>query len=294
MKAHAQTAMAEPASNGSDGGANPDNFDPYKLGFVALSKGLFESSLLELPPVARWVFIGLLAQSGVDGIVYGTDEALARKFNVPLEEFRAAIDALESPDPASTTKQHDGRRVLRQPSNTFLVVNRKLYLKMLQAPKKSYRNDTHKGEIRNSRTSTISRTTPNHVEPHSRTDAELSECEKQHLNGLTDNQKAAFWLFRGFSETAKGGEFYITQDFAAKQLAITQKGVSKIIATFVDKGILRRGSPYNVREGKSAGYYWTANEEREASAPVTASHSVSTTTSLHFLEEELVDDDNPF
>jgi hypothetical protein len=286
MKPQAQkTTQNGSAPENADTAESSDSFNPYRHGFVALSKNLFDSSLLELPVVARWVFIGLLAQSGVDGIVYGTDESLARRFHVPLEEFQAAIDLLESPDPASTTKQHEGRRVLRKPCNTFRVINRKIYLKKLQNPssalKSSNRSKSNiKGEIRNSTTGAISTTTYNrHTTGHttsttgraisttSTITTDLNKHEKSRLAALTETQQAAFWLFRGFSETANQGEFYISQNFAARQIGITQQAVSKIIQQFRDSGILERAYDYAVREGKAARYRWTANEAPTSDNP---------------------------
>jgi uncharacterized phage protein (TIGR02220 family) len=47
------------------------------------------------------------------GIVDMTRQALARKFNVPIEKLNRAIERLEAPDPNSRNQEHEGRRLER-------------------------------------------------------------------------------------------------------------------------------------------------------------------------------------
>jgi hypothetical protein len=61
------------------------------------------------------------------GQVYGTDAALARRFNVTSEQLQTAFDILASPDPNSTTKDEDGRRIVRISANLWQIVNYTYY-----------------------------------------------------------------------------------------------------------------------------------------------------------------------
>lgn len=55
----------------------------------------------------------LMAIADKSGSVLGTDEAIARIINVPIEEFTEALTALMAPDADSQSKEHDGRRIVR-------------------------------------------------------------------------------------------------------------------------------------------------------------------------------------
>jgi hypothetical protein len=81
--------------------------------YAKLFARITESSLMEEPVETRYTFLLLLAIAGPDGVVVGTDIALARRLNIPIETFRAAIDRLMAPDPDSNSPAEEGRRVLR-------------------------------------------------------------------------------------------------------------------------------------------------------------------------------------
>lgn len=54
----------------------------------------------------------LLVLADSDGVVDMTQEAIARRTNVPLEMVQKALHALCSPDPRSHSPGEDGRRLL--------------------------------------------------------------------------------------------------------------------------------------------------------------------------------------
>lgn len=64
----------------------------------------------EIP--VRYTFVMLLAISDPTGLVVGTNVALARRLNMPLEQFEKCINALQQKDPDSNSKEHDGRRII--------------------------------------------------------------------------------------------------------------------------------------------------------------------------------------
>lgn len=79
--------------------------------FAKIFTQIFDSSIAENYQ-ARHVFMDLLVLADSDGVVDMTDEAIARRTNVPLEQVKAAITQLSEPDERSRTAGEDGRRLL--------------------------------------------------------------------------------------------------------------------------------------------------------------------------------------
>jgi hypothetical protein len=89
------------------------------------------SSLWEEPPETRLLFIWFIGVADVDGnVLPHTVTNLARLANLPLDKTKAALETLESPDPGSRTKAHEGRRLLKQEDGGWLVVNAAIYREM--------------------------------------------------------------------------------------------------------------------------------------------------------------------
>jgi len=84
--------------------------------YAKLYSRITESSIIEEPVMTRWVFVGMLAISEVDGTVIGTDVAIARRLNVSIEDFQSALKILMSPDPKSNNMEYEGRRVIESPT----------------------------------------------------------------------------------------------------------------------------------------------------------------------------------
>lgn len=61
----------------------------------------------------RHVFEDLLKLCDINGVVDMTQEAIARRTNVPLEIIVRGIADLEKPDPRSRNSDHQGRRIIR-------------------------------------------------------------------------------------------------------------------------------------------------------------------------------------
>jgi len=99
------------------------------------------SSLLECAVASRWVFVFMLAQADAEGRVRCASVAgLARAAGVSLPEAEAALRELEAPDPDSTSKDHEGRRVLRIPGGWQIVT----YQKYREYQTKRQRNEAAK------------------------------------------------------------------------------------------------------------------------------------------------------
>jgi hypothetical protein len=72
------------------------------------------SSLMECRVATRWCFLFMSSTSNRSGFFRcASVSVLARRANVTLEEAELAIQELEAPDPDSTTRDEDGRRIVR-------------------------------------------------------------------------------------------------------------------------------------------------------------------------------------
>lgn len=67
---------------------------------------------MEEDVLTRYVFIMMLAIADMRGYVIGTDVAIARRLNIPTEEFTSSVDLLMQPDEDSNSMEEEGRRVI--------------------------------------------------------------------------------------------------------------------------------------------------------------------------------------
>lgn len=79
---------------------------------------------MEQPIEVRYTFIMLLAIADPTGRVVGTDVAIARRLNMPLDSFVNSVKQLGEPDPDSNSKEEEGRRVIPSDSERgYQLVN---------------------------------------------------------------------------------------------------------------------------------------------------------------------------
>jgi hypothetical protein len=91
---------------------------------------IFSSSVWEEEPHVRLVWIYLIVNRDKDGAVFGTNAALARRVNLPVEQVEDALRVLSSPDPNSSSEAEEGRRILPAGNNQWVVVNHEHYTKV--------------------------------------------------------------------------------------------------------------------------------------------------------------------
>lgn len=77
-----------------------------------IHRSFFRSSINDVDPIVRFVFVGMIVLSDRDGRLDVTRSALARELNVPPSEVDRAIDILASPDESSRSRDFDGRRII--------------------------------------------------------------------------------------------------------------------------------------------------------------------------------------
>lgn len=76
----------------------------------------------------RYVFMMMLAVADPSGVVVGTDVAISRRLNIPLQEFRNCLEILSKPDPESNSPKHEGRRIVQSDTERgYLIVNYSTY-----------------------------------------------------------------------------------------------------------------------------------------------------------------------
>jgi hypothetical protein len=79
--------------------------------FVIIDAEILNSSIWMESPATKLVWFTLLILCDTEGYVGASVPGLAHQAGVSLEDCRAAVDTLLSPDPHSRTKEHEGRRI---------------------------------------------------------------------------------------------------------------------------------------------------------------------------------------
>lgn len=99
--------------------------------YAKLFSRITESSLMEEPINVRYVFVMMLAIADPKGYVIGTDVAIARRLNMPTNEFQRCADVLMQPDEDSNSKEEEGRRILQSDGERgYKIVNYLTYRDM--------------------------------------------------------------------------------------------------------------------------------------------------------------------
>lgn len=100
------------------------------MGYAKLHSSIFGSSISAADVPTRLIWHYLLIASNKDGYVAGTNEFLARLFNVTEKQLEAALEFLQQPDPNSTSEEEEGRRIIRTGPNEWHLVNHEKYRNM--------------------------------------------------------------------------------------------------------------------------------------------------------------------
>ncbi len=99
-------------------------------GYSKLFSSILASTIWEADMPTRIVWITLLAMSNARGKVEGSVPGLATFARVPLEQCRAALANLKSPDADSRSKEHEGRRIM-DIDGGWLIINYEKYRNQL-------------------------------------------------------------------------------------------------------------------------------------------------------------------
>ena len=85
--------------------------------FVMLWSDFWKSSILRETVVTRFVFLACLDECDASGRFRATPFFLSRKTVIPEDEVTEALEALQRPDPDSTHKDFEGRRLVEEEPN---------------------------------------------------------------------------------------------------------------------------------------------------------------------------------
>ena len=85
--------------------------DCHMVGYTKLFSDILASTIWDEPNSVRIVWITMLAMADRDGMVGASVPGLAHLARVTTEECTNALAVLSSPDPASRTQDHEGRRI---------------------------------------------------------------------------------------------------------------------------------------------------------------------------------------
>ena len=92
------------------------------MAFTPLDSNFVFSTIVSEGPdvVATWVL--LLSTKDKFHESEMQPPAVAKLLGIPVERADAAFECLSSPDPRSRHREFDGRRIMRQPAGTWLIV----------------------------------------------------------------------------------------------------------------------------------------------------------------------------
>ena len=99
--------------------------------YVKIHDKMLSSSIMEHDIAVRWAWVVILALADQDGMVLSTPNALARQANMSLVDLETALAVLMAPDPNSTSKAEEGRRVVEASTNQYRVVNYEHYRQLM-------------------------------------------------------------------------------------------------------------------------------------------------------------------
>jgi len=104
-------------------------------GFTKLFSSIVTSTIWSEDDKTRIVWVTMLAISDRCGFVAASIPGLAKLASVSIEDCKAAIEKLSSPDTYSRTKEHEGRRIAERDGG-WLILN---YLKYREAERAAER-----------------------------------------------------------------------------------------------------------------------------------------------------------
>lgn len=107
-------------------------------GYTKLFGSIVASTIWREDDKTRIVWITMLAMSNKQGEVEGSIPGLADLSRVTVDECRAAIAKLESPDPDSRSKDEEGRRILPIDGGWKLVNHAKYRAKLNAEDRRNY------------------------------------------------------------------------------------------------------------------------------------------------------------
>jgi hypothetical protein len=95
--------------------------------YTKLAQSIVYSSLWSEDAETCKIWVTVLALKDLDGVFRHNISGISRLTGISLEKCLAAFDKFESPDPLSTSKKEEGRRLLKLEDGGWLVVTHDVY-----------------------------------------------------------------------------------------------------------------------------------------------------------------------
>jgi len=93
------------------------------MGYAKLYN-ITDSSIMQESETTRLMFLTMLSMADFNGFFKGTEEGLKHKMRIDSKkQFDLSMIVLQSPDPNSTNKHEDGKRIIYQGDNRWWIVN---------------------------------------------------------------------------------------------------------------------------------------------------------------------------
>jgi hypothetical protein len=96
-------------------------------GYAKIFQSIFKSSIWDLDPVTKLIWISLVIMSDKDGYIKRTPSGLAKEIGVSQPELEAALEIFKSPDPLSSTPDNEGRRISMPSLTEIYILNKEIY-----------------------------------------------------------------------------------------------------------------------------------------------------------------------
>jgi hypothetical protein len=251
-----------------------DNWSP-------LFGNILTSTIWQEPDATRLVWVAMLAMKDANGKVSASVPGLAHVARVSIEDTRKALKTLESPDPESRTKEHEGRRIEKVDGGWIILNHFKHREKLRRAkPIGNSPNGTHTHTHTGTGTETETKTKTGTEENRTRTKAysdtdranfpnranareaspdDLSKEERRVYESLaTERLREAFLIIRGFAGCAADiGEpdFPVSQNHLAKRLDCKRQNVGSILVKLQEHGVIEQTAAH-IAKKKSSRYRW--------------------------------------
>lgn len=90
-------------------------------GYTKLFSSIIHSTIWQEPPEIKVVWITMLAMKNRDGQVLCSLPGLAKAAGVTVEQCQVALEKFRSPDPYSSTREHEGRRIQDIEGGWFII-----------------------------------------------------------------------------------------------------------------------------------------------------------------------------
>ena len=159
-------------------------------GFTKLSSTLTASSIWNEPDDVRIVFVTMLSLADSDGVVRGSVGGLAHLARKSQEATLRALTVLEAPDPDSTRKELEGRRIIVIEGG-WKLVNHSFYRELgMSASTRAYWREKKRAQRQAAVSPLDSTSRSEQKQSHIHTVSEMSETVKDTKQG---NGFEEFW-----------------------------------------------------------------------------------------------------